>query len=358
MPVIASILLAAVAAVSVDKVAHSVTFTARATDVDAGTTVEFAFVGTNSDRAYEAMFVTDAPIPDIAKAFDEAGIPRGRAISASACRFWPVGNEIAIDPSLSAFICDNAEKGGWGFPIVYTGGLRGRGDVPVADTTAPNALFALYAIDQSLLLFDSTLDQSAQYGRFTCRKKLNPGERQVFKVSWNGTRQFMTCKVVLEPGKVREAIEALKTNDVRCVDVQPDFSADLTAREAKAAATALAVIDSPAVRINGFSEGQVYYRGFLPDDAWRDRTKRITQPLEVCICSTNVAYTAIEEDWSVEGDDPKLTSHDFADPDKLPGFFNGDSCLFFVKPDVKLRKIYDIMGKLPRSIRNWYVFID
>jgi len=358
MPLIASILLASVAAVSVDRAAHSVTFTARATDVDAGTTVEFAFVGPDSDRAYEAMFVTDAPLLEIAKAFDEAGIPRGRAISASACRFWPVGNEIAIEPSISKFICDRAEKGGWGFPVVYTGGLRGKDDVPVANDTAPNALFALYALDQSLLLLDSTLDQSAQYGRFTCRRKLDPGERQVFKVSWNGSRQFATRKLALEPGKIREAIESLKTNDVRCVDVQPDFSADLTAREAKAAATALAVVDSPAVRINGFSEGQIYYRGFLPDDAWRDRTKRITQPLEVRVCSTNVAYTAIEEDWSVEGDDPKLTPHEFTAPEKLPGFFKGDSCLFFVKPDVKLRTVYEIMGKLPRSIRNWYVFVD
>lgn len=354
MPLIASILLAVVAPVTADKAAHSVTFTARATDVDAGTTVEFAFVGPESDRAYEAMFVTDASVLEIARAFDEAGIPRGKAINHADCRFWPAGNVMKITPDVLQYVEDR-EKG-FGSAVVFTGGLRDGKDSPIANTTMPSAIFALYALDQSLLQFDNTLDQSKAYGRFTCRKKLTPGERFTFNVSWDGTRHVEFRELKIEPGKIREAIESLKGATLP-LDVKLNFSPELSVAEAKSAAKALAIVNSSAVRVNGVVDGQMFYQGYLPDESWRDRQKRLVQPLEARIGATNVVFTVIDEDWSVEGDDPKLTPHNVA-LDEVSKKFKGDTCLFFAPADEKLGRLYSIMGKLPRKIRTWYVFID
>jgi len=355
MPIIASILLAVVAPVTADKATHSVTFTAHATDVGIGTTVEFAFIGPGSDRAYEAMFVTDASAAEIAKAFDEAEIPRGKPVSQTDCRFWPVGTYVTIEPDLSQFINDTTKCDD--ISIVYTGGARTDAGIPVANSETPEAIFALYSFGQSMLMLDGTLDQSAQYGRFTCCKKLQPGERLTFKISRDDSRQICSRKLTLKPEKIREAIESLKNDRSHSLDVLTDFSAALTVAEAQSAAKALSVVDSKAVRINGFSEGQFYYRGFLPDELWRDRNKRLMQPLEVHIDSTNVVYTIIDEDWNVEGVDPKLTPHDISLAD-VPKQFKGDSCLFFTKPDTKLGQVFEMMRKLPSGIRNWYVFID
>lgn len=345
--------LLAAAPIAVDRSTHSVTFTARATDVNPGATLEFAFVGPDSDRAYEAMFITDAEIKEIAQAFDDAGIPRGKPVGQAMCRFWPIGQRLEISPRLSDFISD---RQGSFSPVLYTGGSRDAKDLPVAETNMPAAVFALYSLDQSLMLLSDSQDQSQVYGRYLCKRKLAAGERVTFKVSWNGSTGYSTRRLALEPGKIHDAISALKQERQDC-DVLPVFSPQLTVSEARAAASALAVVDSRRVSINGFEEGQFFYRGFLPDEKWRDRTKRLSQPLEVHVNGTNVVFTLIDEDWSGEGLDPALTPHDEPIDRVLTGF-KGDTCLFFVHAEARLHQLYSLMSRLPKSIRNWYVYID
>lgn len=347
-------LLLAFTPVAVDRQSHSVTFTARATGVGEGTILEFAFVGPDSDRAYEAMFVTDARISELARAFDEAGIPCGRPVSQSDCRFWPAGKTVTIDPSIWNFISNSQERAS--VPICFTGGVRDGSGLPIADTNMPSTVFSLYSIDQSLMLMDDFIDQSASYGNFTCKRGFTQGERLSFKISWDGASGTVAKRVVLSPGKIRPALESLR-NANRNLDVEVDFSPELAVAEAKAAATALSVIDSRAIRINGHSPGQIFYRGFLPEEEWRIREKRITQPLEVRIGTTNVVCTIIDEDWSVEGDDPKLTPHDMT-IESLKGTFKGDTCLFFAAANEKLSRIYNLMKLLPSTIQNWYVYVD
>lgn len=347
-------LLLAFTPVAVDRQSHSVTFTARATGVREGTILEFAFVGPDSDRAYEAMFVTDARISELARAFAEAGIPYGRPVSQNDCRFWPAGKTVTIDPPIWNFIGNTQERAS--IPICFTGGLRDDNGIPVADTNMPSSVFSLYSIDQSLMLVDDFIDQSASYGNFTCKREFKQDERLSFKIAWDGTSGTVSKRIVLSSGKIKQTLESLR-NANRNMDVEVDFSPDLTVAEAKAAATALSVIDSRAIRINGYSQGQIFYRGFLPDEQWRIREKRLTQPLEVRVGSTNVVCTVIDEDWSVEGDDPKLTPHDVP-IEALKGSFKGDTCLFFASANEKLSRIYGIMKLLPSSIRNWYVYVD
>jgi len=348
-------LLSAVAPIVIDPLAHSVSFAAHATDVAPGTILEFAFVGPNSDRSYEAMFVTEASVSDLARAFDQAGIQRGRPVCQDVCRFWPVGQRIEFKPALSEFISNMTNDSA---TVLYTGGRRNEDDCPLAETNMPSAVFALYSLDQSLLLSADSEEQSMTYGRFTSLKQLQPNTRIVFTVSWNGTSNYTSRRLELNPKFLQQAIASLKTEPIEC-DVLPVFSSELTAAEATAAAKALAVIDSRKICINGFADGQFYYRGFIPDEKWRDRTKRLTQPLEVRVAGagTNVVCTVIDEDWSTEGDEPALHPHDEPIGSVIKGF-NNDTCLFFVRSDTRIGLLFSLMKQLPKVIRNWYVFID
>jgi len=347
------LLLAAMPVVA-DRAAHSVTFTARATDVNPGTVLEFAFVGPDSDRAYEALFTTDARIADIAKAFDDAGIPRGQPVGQLSCRFWPAGKTLTIKPDIREFIKTEAAESG--LPFVYTGGTRDANGTPFADTNMPSAVFSLYSLDQSLILLDDVGDQSAVYGRFLSGDKHKSGERYSFTITWDGKSGTEFRRLELRPREGRKALESLKGSGFS-LDVMPVFSPDMTVSEARSIAQALAVIDSRAVRINGFEDGQFFYRGFLPDENWRIREKRLTQPVEVRIGVTNVVCTVIDEDWSVEGLDPKLTPHD----ETVAAFaktYKGNTCLFYVRGEEKLSRIFELMKQLPKTICNWYVYVD
>ena len=63
---------------------HTVSFYVVSTDCGVDTQLEFLFVGPNSDRDYESMFITKASVTEIAEAFDKAGFPKGSPAPCSA----------------------------------------------------------------------------------------------------------------------------------------------------------------------------------------------------------------------------------------------------------------------------------
>lgn len=344
----------AAAAVAADPAGRSVTFTATATGVTAGTPLEFVFVGPDSDRAYEAGFVTDARVKDLAAAFDKAGIPRGGPVDARSCRFWPTGAKVRIEPDIWSYVSDG--RGEAHLPVVYTGGARS-GGLPAAETEMPSSVLALYNCGQSLMLLDDTLDQSAAYGRFLAAKALEKGARVSFKVSWDGSSGTVPHRLEFRPGRVKEALEAMKAAMREGgLDVTADFAPDLALREAILAANSLAVLDSRAVRVNGAPEGQFYYRAFLPLEKWRDRKERLVQPLEARLSGSEEKFTVVDEDWTVEGVDPNLTPRDvdFAGACAV----KSDTCLVFAPPDTPLSRLYNLKKRLPSSLRNWYLYAD
>lgn len=343
--------LFAAAPLNVDAAKHTVSFTAKATGVEENLQLEFLFVGPDSDRDYEALFVTDARLKEIVAACEKAGFPMGQPIDPATCTFWPVGAEVSIEPSLWKFIRD--ERNLPRLPIVWTGGTRSAEGFPVAETNMPSALFALYSCGQSPLLFDDALDQSVTYGRFKPSRKLEKGRSFTFTISWNGASRPANERITFAPGNLKDSLEFLRAKAGSSRSVTPVFSPELTVREAKGVASALAVLESREVKINGFAEGQFFYRGFLPLEKWRDRKERLTQPLEVRLGATNV-FTIVDEDWNVEGVDPKLTPRTVSFAEIAA--FKGDTCLFYAPKEMKLAAIFDCMKSLPKTIRTWYVF--
>lgn len=348
---VSSLLVAA--SLNVDVASHSVTFTAKATGVEENVPLEFFFVGPTSDRDYEALFVTTDDLKELLSACERAGFPMGKPVDSKACSFWPVGVCVTIEPDIWAFVRETRNLPH--LPIVWTGGMRGADGQPEAATNMPSAFFSLYTCGQSPLLFDDALDQSVTYGRFLPVRQMEKGKEYTFTLSWDGTKHPATRRVVFAPGTLKETLEGLRTAESGA-DILPVFDPNLTVREAQGVASALSVLDSRGLKVNGFDDGQFFYRGFLPLEKWRNRAERLSQPLEVRLGETNV-YTVVEEDWTVEGIDPKLTPKT-VELSELATCFKGDACLFYAPAEMKVQKVFDCMRDLPRTIHTWYVFCE
>lgn len=301
---------------------NAVSFTARATGVAVDVPLEFVFAEQGTAHDYETLFLTDDSLAELAAAFGRSGMPKGKPYDFAECRFWAEGPVVTLTPALDTLIRDL--RGHPLAPIVVTGG-NGRFE------PMPKAMFATYNLGQSILRFDEMLDQSLEYGRFSPCRQFEKGEKFTFTVTWDGRR-----------------VEQAMT---------PDFPADKTLAEAVKVAKGLARVDSPETKIGGFKPGQFYYRAFLPEEKWRERSARLAQPLEIHVTSNDVGYVVIDEDWSGEGTEPVLSERRVS-PAELNTLDRVDTCFIFASADTRLSRLYTIKAALPKHFINWYVFVD
>ena len=336
--------------------AASLTFTATATGVEKGVPVEFVFAGRNTDRDYESMFLIDDTVDELCRKLEQTGLPRGIPTDAAACRLWPVGCRLSFEPALTNFISFSAQNVASLLSPVYTGGTRLKDGSCEANTNMPASVFSTYSLAQSPIVPNDIADQGAVYGSFAANKVLKKGERVSFTVSWDAQSKPRSLHLTVAPGNAVEVFKRLRTEAEKGeVDALVGFSDDLTVAEATAAANALATIDSARVKINGCTN--IFYRSFLPLVKWLDRQERLVQPFELTIGDPD-QLVFIEEDWSGEGEDPKLTPKPipFADAVKHP---RTDTCFIFTTAETRLSRIRDAMSKLgDAKVRNWYVFTD
>jgi hypothetical protein len=339
--------------------AAAYTFTATATGVDKNTPLEFFLVGRNSDRDYEAMFVLDEPIEDFCRNLETAGFPRGKPISAGKCVLWPSGVTMTLEPGIDKFVntvpSDGTEMALPG--LIYTGGTRERDGKPVASENMPAALFALYDCPQSPIQFNGSFDQSLVYGWHKAKETLKKGDRRKFKLTWDEKTKPIQLELEFAPGNELSTIKSLQeTAQKGEVDALVSFGDSLSVAEAIAGARALEVIDSPKVKINGVKAGKLFYRAFLPLVKWQDRQERLNQPFELTIADGSEKLVYIEEDWSGDAPDPKLTEKtiSFDEAVKYP---KTDTCFIYAGKGEKLSRIYSAMAKLKNSqVANWYIF--
>lgn len=303
---------------------NCVSFTAKATGIDTAVPVEFVIAGPGSDRDYESLFITDDSLKDIVEAMSKAGIPTGKTYDVDKCILWPIGPVVEFEPRIDSLVRIKEDVDYRLYDTVYTGG-NGNYDMPLA-------VLSTYTFSQSLFSFDDSLDQSVGYGRFIATRQWQKGDKITFKVTWKGGAT---------------------------VDTTPDFPADKTLAEAVKYAQAVQLLDTRTSKVNGFKEGQFFYQAFLPKEQWKDRKERLVQPIEIRLTSTNVVTTVIDEDWSVDGPDPKLTARivdfdkAFAEKKKVTNVV-----FFFAPADTKLERLYELKKRIPASYRNFYVYID
>ena len=337
--------------------AAALTFTATATGVEKGVPVEFAFAGRNTDRDYESMFLLEDSVDEFCTKLERAGLPRGRPTDSAACRLWPVGCSLKFEPPLSSFIDGKMPEGLTSSSPIYTGGTRLANGACDAGTNMPASVFSIYSLSQSPIVYNGIYDQGVVYGSFTAGKALKKGERVSFTVSWDAETLPRSIHLTIRPGNSPEVLRRLKEESAKGeLDVLIGFDEGLSVAEATAAANALATIDSPRVKINGFTN--IFYRAFLPLVKWLDRKERLTQPFELTLGDGDHPdkLVFVEEDWTVEGDDPKLS------PKEIPfetakSHPRTDTCFIFADPKMPLSRVLRAKEKLREAnIINWYVF--
>lgn len=339
--------------------AASLSFTATATGVEKGTPIEFLFAGKDSDRDYETMFLLDESVGDLCARLEKAGLPKGRATDRRTCILWPVGCRVRLTPALSDSVETTWPEGLSPAEFIYTGGTRNEKGGVVASDEMPLAFCTLYSLAQSPLVFDGIYRQGDVYGAHTAKATLEKGVRKTFTISWDEQTLPRHLDVTFTPGTAVQRlgeIRAAASNGV--VEVMADFDPSLTVREATQIAQALAVIDSVAVKMNGRREGRLFFRAFLPPVSWRDRQQRLTQPFELTLGADSGSDTLvfIEEDWTVEGNDPKLTPKTIPF-DAAKVYAKTDTCFLFAAPTLPLERLYAAMRKLKGAVTlNWYVF--
>ena len=325
------------------------TFTATATGVEKGMPVEFVFAGRNSDRDYESMFLLDGSIDDFCAGLEKAGVPRGCPTDPTACRLWPVGCRLEFKPALETYV-----TGFQGLEPIYTGGTRLGNGLCEASTNMPASLFSTYTLAQSPIVGNGSFDQGAVYGSFTAARQLKKGDKVEFTVTADPQTLPHRLAVTVTPGRSLELLKRIKSESEKGpVDLLVGFDGNLSVSEATAVANALASIDSPAIKINGCSN--IFYRSFLPLVKWLDRKERLVQPFELTLGDPD-RIVFIEEDWSVEGNDPKLTPKEISFGDALKNQ-KVDTCFIYANKDTSISRILSSMNKLKGGkVANWYVF--
>lgn len=334
--------------------AASLSFTATATGLEKGAPVEFIFAGRNTDRDYETMFLIEDSVDEFCAKLEAAGLPRGNPTDVALARLWPVGCPVTFSPALDSFIEGKMPEGLPESNPIYTGGLRlgeGRCD---AGTNMPAAVFSIYTLAQSPFVYNGIYDQGTVYGSFSARKALKKGERVSFTVTWDAATLPQEINLTIHPGKATDVLNHLRAASENSeVSARIGFDGQLTVQEATAAALALATIDSSRIKVNGCSN--IFYRSFLPLVKWQDRKERLSQPFELTLGNPN-RLVFIEEDWTVEGVDPKLTPVEIAISD-IALHPRTDTCFIYADTKTTVSEILLAMKSLNGgNIRNWYVF--
>ena len=337
--------------------AASITFTATATGVGKGTPLEFVFVGKESDRDYEAMFVVDEPLDALCRRLEKAGLPRGKPTDGAACNLWPVGCELKFTPSLENYVKTTLPEGVVQAPPVYTGGTRTEKGALEAASEMPSSLFSLYTLSQSPIVFDGIYEQGIVYGSHYPAVELKKGAKVKFTVAWDS--RTMPAHMDLRVGETNATtvFAAIREKSATGpVDVTISFDPALSVSAATAAATALSLLDSPRVKLNGMIDGNLFYKAFLPEMAWTNRSARLVQPFELTLGKDSDRLVYIDEDWNVDGDDPKLTLKDIQFSEAA-NYEKTYTCFIFASADCRLSRIFAAIAKLKGAkIRNWYVF--
>jgi len=345
--------LLALPGVVADQAKREVRLLAEAVGHSSGTTVEFLMVGPRSNRAYEALAVTVADPGDIVRAVEFLGVKRGACVNGALFQFWPFGERLQMyvrrldrpEAELvlfSTFLNDSQPEApllAEGF--VFTGGewcdAEGRA-VCLTARSQPGSVVSLY--NESSTIFDLTrqVGQSEVYGRLSVAAPLSYGallEVVVRPVSAQKTVLPLAVSVSAAEGalllrtvcadpeierseRLESAVAWMRAQAESGQDlfVTLGFDPELTLRQAQSVARLFNLLDGSGIKLYGRESESLYFRALLPQESWRNREDRIPQPFEIHLTRDADGgllkrLIFIEEDWSGEGLDPKLTIREY-----------------------------------------------
>ncbi len=339
--------------VAADTQRREVRLLAEAVGHRVGITAEFVLVGPLSDRAYEAVAVTVAMPGDIVRAVERLGLSRGGCVGSRPFRFWPCGERVTATvrrldvPDAPArpmqALIDDKETAA---PMLGDGGLvftgaRWEGVACRADTNMPSSVISLYNAPDTVFDVPFRVGQSEVYGRLSLAEALPYGApleivlRPLLPAdggpcvlpltaaaALDGERVTLACThadgSVAKEGEMGEVLTWLRAQAEtgRELYVTVRFSDAMPLRRAADVARVFDLLDGKGIKLDGKAADGLYPKAFLPLEKWRERKDRHPQPFELHVTSTadgalSKKLVFIEEDWTVEGLDPKLTPRDF-----------------------------------------------
>ena len=353
-----------------DREAGTVAVDAFTTGTETNSICEFYLITLNSGHDYESVFQTFALASDVAKAFEFLGVPAGRPVDYPKMRFWSAGERVAATASvaggpavpLGAFAADAAT----GAPFdaqefIYLGGTRladgsldvdsqGPGSV-VPDYNEPQSVFDIPAkAPQSVVYTKTILSTRAAFEPFLPAVVTFAPEKREAPLS---PRRVADDDVVFDPkgfqyyrndalpdGAKAEAPTAVPPavfvqdlskrvrDEKRDVYLSFQWTPDTTLAALKNAATLLRSLDKDdtGIRVDAPPAGFPYYQFILPDEEWRDREKRLSQPCELRFAKeanggVSATLVAIAENWEGESLKPTLVPEEIPldGPLALPG---------------------------------------
>ena len=241
----------------------------------------------------------------------------------------------------------DARHDGAPFPVegfVHVGGLPGPGGTNLVDSAGPGSIVPSY--NEPVTLFDvPRLAPQSDVYESVVASKLVPGRPLLpatvrfrpeprpaplppHRVRDVALRLRADGGLALDGAAVapRDALEALRrmvVEDKLDPFVSFSWDGDATVAAVRRAAALLLAAESAGagIRVDAPPEGFPYYKAFLPDDEWRDRANRYTQPCELRFAPDGaVSLVAISEKWEGESLKPALSAEGFSldPPASLP----------------------------------------
>ena len=292
-------------------------------------------------------------LSDIVRAVECLGLARGGCVGSRPFRFWPCGERVEVtvrrlDVSdaptrpLQVLIDDKETAA----PLVGEGGLvftgaRWEGATCRADTNMPSSVIALYNAPDTVFDVPFQVGQSEVYGRLSLAEALPygapleivlrpllpaDGRPRVLPLTvsaaWDGGRVTLTCahadgRAATE-GEMAEVLSWLRAQagSGREPYVTVRFDDAMPLRRAADVARVFDMLDGKGIKLDGKADDGLYPKAFLPLEKWRERKDRHPQPFELHVTraadgALSKKLVFIEEDWTVEGLDPKLTPRDY-----------------------------------------------
>jgi hypothetical protein len=361
-----------------------VEFFAEATGIQPRETMEFFLIGEESGNAYEALSIALVQPIHIYEAMLFIGMQPGRGINPEKLQFWPKGERVSmsIDGQRAEALMINADtdKPLEPFGLVFTGSQFIPSETGEDSTSLAAQMRPPYSIASNYNEPDSLFDVpfSAPQTAVYSKQMLNPksvfpeGKRLhvVIEPEYkDGKKRIRDLQLVIAAGShatpslastalaleekgrritdegctLPEVLGALSsmTDDGYDPFVTIQIEKATTVGQLHKLALLLQVIDGEnGIRVEPPMPGQLYYKAFAPNEAYRSREARFLQPWELRLRQTDGVTTGllteITEIWTRGEPKPDITTkdHEIASPDALV------SVITTRKADVKVLLIY------------------
>ncbi|MBO7298716.1 MAG: hypothetical protein J6V41_02755 [Kiritimatiellae bacterium] len=302
------------------------------TEIKEGGISEFAVISFNSGHDYEALFKAYATPTRICKAIESLGTKRGRPVDYSSLTFWSKGEHYSVsvkyngvERPISDYIYDvNQKKIMDSITFVYLGSKWNKSadgeETFAGDSEGPGSIVSMYNEPLSVFDIPKNAPQGQVYEKSLVSKNVISNEAERVEIILRPearpvsapNRNVDVVTTLTQDGISIDSAEAIKPIDfVKYLNDKLTLKQDVYAQLAFAENVSLTDIAAFAVLIDSLEQKElikveapknnIYYKAFLPQEAWLKRSDRLAQPLELHISKVENQISkkliAIKEVW-------------------------------------------------------------